>query len=119
MLAQLQNDYPEDVRVVYRHFPLASIHDKALLATQASEAAGLQDKFWEMHDFLFINFNAWTGLPADQFPTWLVENASDLGLDMDQFEADLTSEPIVTIAQNAVGRRSGDRSWGNPVPGNQ
>ncbi len=101
MLAQLQKDYPEDVRVVYRHFPLASIHDKALLASQASEAAGLQGKFWEMHDFLFGNFNAWAGLPAEQFPTWLKENVTDLGLDMAQFESDLTSEPIVAIAQNA------------------
>ncbi len=101
MLAQLQNNYPDDVRIVFRHFPLVSIHDKALLSTQAAEAAGLQDKFWEMHDFLFINLSAWAGLPAEQFPTWLLENATDLGLDMEQFESDLTSEPIVAIAQNA------------------
>jgi len=100
-MAQLQADYPDDVRFVYRHFPLASIHDKALLATQASEAAGLQDKFWEMHDFLFANFNTWSGLPAGQFTAWLMENATDLGLDLVQFETDLTSDAMVAIAQNA------------------
>jgi cyclophilin family peptidyl-prolyl cis-trans isomerase len=100
-MAQLTANYPEDVRFVYRHFPLASIHDKALVAAQAAEAAGLQGKFWEMHDFLFANYNAWAGLPADQFPGWLMENATDLGLDMDQFETDLTSDAIVAIAQNA------------------
>lgn len=100
-MAQLKTAYPDDVRFIYRHFPLASIHDKALLATQASEAAGLQGMFWEMHDFLFATFNDWAGLPAEEFPAWLIENATDLGLDMDQFEADLTSEPIVAIAQNA------------------
>jgi len=100
-MAQLKADYPDDVRFVYRHYPLASIHDKALLATQASEAAGLQGKFWEMHDFLFANFNNWAQLPAAEFPDWLVENATDLGLDMEQFEADMTSEAIVAIAQEA------------------
>ena len=98
MLSQLKADYPEDVRVVYRHFPLPG-HDKALLATQAAEAAGLQGKFWEMHDFLFNNFDAWAGLAVEQFPGWLVENATDLGLDLDQFETDLTSEAIIAQAQ--------------------
>jgi cyclophilin family peptidyl-prolyl cis-trans isomerase len=101
VLARIKADFPDDVHFVYRHFPLDSIHDKALLATQASEAAGLQGKFWGMHDFLFANFNLWAGLPAEQFPGWLVENATDMGLDMGQFEADLTSEPIVAIAQEA------------------
>ena len=98
MLAQLKADYPDDVRIVYRHFPLPS-HDKALLATQAAEAAGLQDKFWEMHDFLFENFDAWTGLSVDQFPGWLVDNAADLGLDSTQFESDLNSPEIVAMAK--------------------
>jgi len=100
-MARLHADYPEDVRFVYRHFPLDSIHDKALLATQAAEAAGLQDKFWEMHDFLFARYNDWVGLSAAQFPAWLLENAADLGLDLARFEADLTSEPVVAIAQTA------------------
>lgn len=98
MLAQLKADYPEEVRVVYRHFPLPG-HDKALLATQAAEAAGLQGLFWEMHDFLYENFNAWTGLSVEQFTTWLVDNATTLGLDQNQFEADLTSDAIVSMAQ--------------------
>jgi cyclophilin family peptidyl-prolyl cis-trans isomerase len=101
VLAQLQNNNPDDVRIVYRHFPLASIHDKALLATQASESAGLQGKFWEMHDFLFINFNVWTKLSIDEFPGWLIENATGFELDMVQFEDDLNSEPIKAIAQRA------------------
>ena len=101
MLAQIIEDYPDDVRFVYRHYPLASIHDKALLAAQASEAAGLQDKFWEMHDFLFDNYDAWVNLSVDQFETWLVDHAPDLGLDADQFAEDLTSDDIVAIAQEA------------------
>ncbi|HBY08154.1 MAG TPA: hypothetical protein DEH22_10350 [Chloroflexi bacterium] len=100
-MAQLQANYPEDVRFVYRHFPLASIHDKALLAAQAAEAAGLQGKFWEMHDFLFGNYNTWTLLSADQFPAWVIDNAAELGLDKDQFASDLTSDAMVAKAQAA------------------
>ena len=109
MLAQLKADWPEDVRVVYRHFPLVSIHDKALLATQAAEAAGLQDKFWEMHKFLYDNVPEWGELSPGEFPDWLISNVAALDLDVDQFTSDLTSEAIVAIADNAwkVGQEIG------------
>ena len=80
MLAQLKADFPDDVRIVYRHFPLASIHDKALLATQAAEAAGLQDKFWEMHNLLYDKAAEWSSLSVGDFQTWLVDNATTLEL---------------------------------------
>lgn len=89
MLAQLQNAYPEDVRIVYRHFPLMSIHDKAKLAAQAANAAGVQGKFWEMHDVLFEKQAEWSGISADEFPDYLEDQAKALGLDDDKFKADL------------------------------
>ncbi|MBM3144772.1 MAG: hypothetical protein FJ010_07340 [Chloroflexi bacterium] len=101
VLAQLEVDFPDDVRIVYRHFPLASIHDKAFLATQASEAAGIQGKFWEMHDLLFEDFAEWTSLSVADFQTWLIGKAASIELDTAQFEADLNSEEMVTLAQNA------------------
>ncbi len=101
MLAQLKEQYPDDLRVEFRHFPLNSIHDKAALAAQASEAAGLQDKFWEMHDLLFSRQDDWAGLTVDQFQTWLIEQAGELGLDTDQFTQDLTSDAIAAIAEQA------------------
>ena len=71
MLAQLADNYPEDIRVVYRHFPLFSIHDKAALSMQAAEAAGAQGKFWEMHDLLFETQNEWSDLELAAFEIWL------------------------------------------------
>jgi len=100
VLAQLKADFPDDVRIVYRHFPLASIHDKALLATQAAEAAGLQDKFWEMHNLLYDKAAEWSSLSVGDFQTWLVDNATTLELDAEQFESDLTSEEIVAFAES-------------------
>ena len=48
----------DDLAVVYRHFPLAEAHPHARLAAEASEAAGAQGKFWEMHDMLFEHQDA-------------------------------------------------------------
>ncbi len=109
MLAQLKADFPEDVRVVYRHFPLASIHDKALLATQAAEAAGLQGKFWEIHNVLYEKATEWSSLSVEDFQTWLIDSAAALDLDVTQFEADLTSEEIVAFAEGTwqVGQEIG------------
>ena len=67
VLAQLQTKYPKDLRIVYRHFPLSN-DDKAALATQAAEAAGIQGKFWEMHDLLLDQQKDWAGLSVDSIP---------------------------------------------------
>ena len=55
---QLLTQYDGDVRLVYRHFPLNSIHPNAQKAAEASECASEQGKFWEMHDILFANQTA-------------------------------------------------------------
>lgn len=101
MLAQLESDNPEDVRVAYRHFPLTSIHDKAALAMQASEAAGAQDQFWPMHDLLFERQQEWSGMTLDEFEGWLQELAAEIDLDVTQFNQDLNSEENIALAQKA------------------
>ena len=107
MLAQLELDYPDDLRVVYRNFPLLTtregevFHDKAAEAVQAAEAAGKQDKYWEMHDLLFGQLPEWSGLDEAEFVSWLFEQAEGLELDMDQFEGDYMSEAIVSLPQTA------------------
>src|SRR5262249_5272328 len=49
------SDLGSRVRFIFRNMPLAQIHPHALLAARGAEAAGEQDKFWEMHDALFEN----------------------------------------------------------------
>ena len=102
-LKALLEKYPDDVRVVYRHFPLASIHDKAIPAAQAVEAAGLQgdEAFWAMHDLLYDTQSAWSGYSPEDFGSWVVEAAGELGLDTVQFESDYSSEEIVNLAEAA------------------
>jgi protein-disulfide isomerase len=58
-LAKVEEDYGERLRVVFRHKPMPK-HEHAVLAACAAEAAGLQGRFWEMHDLLFQNSLRWT-----------------------------------------------------------
>jgi protein-disulfide isomerase len=101
VLTQLLKEHPDDIRMVYRHFPLIDIHDKAALAAQAAEAAGLQGKFWEFHDLLLDKQNDWSGMPPEQFKTWLQEKATELKLDTKKFTEDTNSEPIKNIVAKA------------------
>jgi cyclophilin family peptidyl-prolyl cis-trans isomerase len=105
-MEQLLKEFPHDVRFVYRQFPLigtpeSPFHDKAALATQASEAAEKQGKFWEMHDLLFNKQSDWSGLSVTDFQQWLIQQAGELDLDVQKFTSDLTSDELVTLAQNA------------------
>ncbi len=81
MLIQLAEKFPEDVRLVYRHFPQADRYDKAYPAAQAAEAAGRQGKFWEMHDILFEKQAEWVNLSPDEFKSWVAKEAEAIGID--------------------------------------
>ncbi|PKO00567.1 MAG: hypothetical protein CVU42_03225 [Chloroflexi bacterium HGW-Chloroflexi-4] len=94
-LRQLQILYPDDVKIVLRYLPLTDEHDKATLAAQAAEAAGLQDKYWEMHDVLFSLQDEWISLSVTEFSTWLVDQTDELELDKVQFMADMTSDDTI------------------------
>jgi protein-disulfide isomerase len=89
IVKQLSEEFANDIQIVYRHFPLSSIHPNAEKAARAAEAAGKQGKFWEMHDLLFGNQTNWSNLgnPENAFK----EYATSLGLAMDQYEADFNS----------------------------
>ncbi|HKJ23949.1 MAG TPA: thioredoxin domain-containing protein [Myxococcota bacterium] len=87
-LTKLLEEYPDDVRVVYKHLPL-SFHKDALPAAKAAVAAGKQGKFWEMHDALFEH-------QRELGDETYLEIARELGLDVEQFEKDYKSAPVAT-----------------------
>ncbi|MCX7681431.1 MAG: peptidylprolyl isomerase [Anaerolineae bacterium] len=84
----LEEAYGDDLRYVYRHFPL-SFHPLATIAAEAAEAAGAQGKFWEMHDMLFEHQQEWSQLTDDTVREKFVEYASELGLDTERFAQEL------------------------------
>ncbi len=105
VLKQLRAEFPADLRLVYRHFPLLFIGDKALIAAQAAEAAGAQGKFWEMHDLLYETNAQWFALSQSNFRGQVKQYAVQLDLDLAQFSTDLDAEATrvrVLTAYNAA-----------------
>src|SRR3989338_2594304 len=81
------------VTFVYRHFPLSQIHNKANVAAYASEAAGKQDKFWEMADLLFDNQQTWKESNNPQQEDF-VNYAKELKLNLEKFKKDIDSSEV-------------------------
>ena len=81
-VSRLLSALPDQVRFVFRHFPLHRIHQYAELGAEAAEAAGAQGKFWEMQDVLFEN-------QEDLGPAGVLAFARALDLDTERFAEDL------------------------------
>ena len=97
---RLQSEHPNDVRFVSRIFPLVGRNDKAVIAAQAVEAAHIQNKFWEMHDLLYAQQGNWVDLSESDFEQWVAAQASGLGMDVEQYQADLKSEAVAELVQS-------------------
>jgi len=91
-LKKIETEFGENLRVIFRERPLIPPHQHALMAAQAAEAAGMQGRFWEMHDKLYENQTAWSEA-TDLAPTF-VDYAKQIGLDTDRFMKDLNGEEV-------------------------
>jgi len=98
----LLENYPDDVRIVYRYLPYIAYFDKAELAARAAEAAADQGKFWGMHDLLFERQAEWVDLPVDSFESWVTARAGELELDQARFTSDFNSTETVEKIQTAA-----------------
>ncbi len=86
---KFEREYASRLRVVFRHLPLAN-HQHAREAALASEAAGLQGRFWEMHDLLYREQSVWSKAPDVR--VLFNAYAGMLGLNIDRFRKDMESE---------------------------
>lgn len=101
-LAVLRAERPDQISLVYRHFPQENANPNAILAAEASEAADLQGKFWDMHDQLYAHEPEWRSLTPDQFRLRLVDYAKTVGLDVAQFTAALDKHTTLPIIQKSI-----------------
>jgi len=99
IVKQINEEFGDQIRFVYRHFPLIQVHPNAAFAARAANAAGNQGKFWEMHDILFENQPAWSGSP--NVAEMMIGYAAILELDTDKFQEDLSSESAKASVQNS------------------
>lgn len=89
VIEQVIEKYKDRISFEYRHYPLTTIHRNAFAAARASEAAGKQDKFWEMYRLLFANQSAWS--ESDNSLPIFEGYAKQLGLDLNRYNADFAS----------------------------
>jgi len=87
----LEHDYGEKLAVIFRNNPMPQ-QTHALDGARAAEAAGLQGKFWEMHDLLYLQRAEWT--KAADLPSKFSEFAQRMQLDVDRFNRDFQSEEV-------------------------
>jgi protein-disulfide isomerase len=99
-LKKLKQEFGPNLNFIFRNLPLAQIHKNAMAAAQAAEAARMQDRFWEMHDFLYENQELWRD---DINPSAIfVKEAADLGLDTARFRRDMDDKQVqLRIAADA------------------
>jgi protein-disulfide isomerase len=90
-LRNLEHDYGDRLAVIFRQNPMPQ-HSRALDAARASEAAGLQEKFWEMHDVLYLQRATWTR--SDDARVQFNEFARRLQLDVERFKKDIDGEEV-------------------------
>ena len=107
IIKQIQQLLGKNLRFVFRNFPLTQVHLHAQDAAEAAESAGAQNKFWEMHDYLYEHQQA---LDDEN----LVQYATRLGLDLPKFVQDIISH--VHAARIREDFLSGVRSGVNGTP---
>jgi protein-disulfide isomerase len=89
VVKEVLRELGKNVVFIFRNFPLTEIHPNAFDAALAAEAAGLQNKFWEMYDLLYQN-------QAYLSEDVLFAYANEIGLDMDRFEQDIQSQALIS-----------------------
>jgi protein-disulfide isomerase len=110
-MQQLVDEYPNDVRWVYRHFPLEQLHSKAPKQAEATECAAEQGKFWEMADKIFEVTPANNGLDMAKLPTY----AKDAGVpDIPKFQECLDSGKYVQHVQDDIADAQAAGGRGTP-----
>lgn len=90
----IAEEYKGKVNFIFRNYPLVSVHPNALAAASVAEAAGLQGKYWQMHDLLYDKQDEWTSATANDRMDYFTEYANELKLNIDQFKKDIESEKV-------------------------
>jgi protein-disulfide isomerase len=90
-LVEIEHEFGDRLRIIFHNFPLTT-HQHARDAACAAEAAGRQDRFWEMHDLLYKEQAVWS--KVNDVRALFTNYAGMLGLDRAQFMKDIESEPV-------------------------
>ncbi len=113
IVKQVQTEYNDKIFFQFRNFPLVSIHQNAFAGARAAEAAGLQNKFWEMHDALYESQSQWSSA-TDPTP-FFKQYAQSLGLNVTQFQTDYASSKVNDLINADIAVANGLKITGTPA----
>jgi protein-disulfide isomerase len=102
IIKTLKGEYGDRIQFAFHHFPLTQLHSHALEASSAAAAAGLQGKFWEMHNLLYEKQSEWS--EVGDFRPIVLEFARKIGLDLPRFTRDIDGLQVVTIVSEDMQR---------------
>ncbi|HEV2980916.1 MAG TPA: Na+/H+ antiporter NhaA [Solirubrobacteraceae bacterium] len=108
VIRDLLSSFGGDLRYVWRHLPLNDVHSNAQLASEASEAAASQGRFWDMYDALLNSQDELT-------PKHLTEIATDLGLDVERFRDELRQRKFAERVSEDVASADSSGVSGTPT----
>lgn len=114
-LADLQQKYKDELRVVLRQYPQPEVDDKSLLAAYAVEAAGLENRYWQMNNVLYSQQADWLDLTPVEFQEWLVEQAGKLDINRARWETNMADEAVRARVASMVEEAAELQLSGTPV----
>ena len=106
----LASDYSSKITFIFRNYPISTLHPNAKAAAAAAEAAGLQGKYWEMHDKLYETQSDWQNSSIDDRTNKFISYAQEIGVkDINKFKDDLGSSRVVKKISfdQALGNKAG------------
>ncbi len=112
-MKKLKSEFGNRIRFIFYHLPLTVIHKNALDAAHAAVAAGLQGKFWEMHDMLYDSQKAWE--ETDNLRPIVAGYAGRLGLDVQKFLTDMDGPQVEATVAADVRRANSLGVTGTPT----
>ena len=92
ILVEMHREFGDRLQITFREFPLSPPHQHAIAAASAAEAAGLQGKFWEMHDLIYENQKNWH--EAFDVRPIFEGYAKQIGLDVERYKKDVNGEAV-------------------------
>ncbi len=107
VIKMLQRHFGDRLQFVYRNFPLTEMHPHALPAAQVAESAGLQNKFWPVHDLIFEH-------QENLSTPNLINHARTAGTDVTQLKRDMESNNVMLKVEDDI--EGGARSGVNGTP---
>jgi len=109
IIKTLLDKYSDKMVLIFRNYPIADSHPNARAAAAAAEAAGLQDKFWPMHNKIYENQSEWSSASVTDRNTIFSRYATEIGLDMNKFNSDISSANVVKKINLdlAIGKQDG------------